>query len=302
MINDLKALAIFAETARLGSFRKAAKKLSLSPSVVSYHILQLEQKLKTPLMYRSTRKLSLTSQGEILYQHASEMVERANEGMNKLFSYDGTLSGNLTVTIPSALTRSPINRKIAEFSKRYPGVSLRLIYTDLRQDLIEKSIDIAIRTGDLEDSSLKSKRIGKIKRKLVCSNDYLSSRKMPQHPRDLKGWRWIWFEIMPKYRELTSDSGEEYLLKYDSSNISVDSVEAMTELCCLGLGLTTPPDFLVQDSLERGVLMELLPNWNLKRVPVSALWHANSQADYKVRAFLDFIQRDSFASKREKNV
>ncbi len=289
MINDLKALAIFAETARLASFRKAAKKLSLSPSVVSYHISQLERKLKTPLMYRSTRKLSLTSQGQVLYQHAAGMVAKANEGMNSLLSCDGALSGDLAVTIPSALTRSPINRRIAEFSKSYPGVSLRLIYTDIRQDLIAQSIDIAIRAGDLEDSSLKSKRIGKIKRKLVCSPEFLDGKDIPLHPRDLKNWSWIWFELMPKFRKLISAHGEKFLLNYES-NISVDSVEAMTELCCLGLGLASPPDFLVKDYLERGILVEPLPNWKLEKVAVSALWHKNSQADQKVRAFLDFVQ------------
>lgn len=289
MIDDLKSIAIFAETAKHGSFRKAAENLSLSPSVVSYHVSQLEKRLQTPLLYRSTRKISLTHQGEILFQHAAEMIESAKQGMNKLLSHDGVLTGKLTITLPSALTRSPLSMRIAEFSKKHRGISLRLMYNDLRQDLVARSIDVAIRAGELEDSAFKAKKIGTVKRKLVCSHDYLSKQPKPQKPKDLESWNWIWFELMPKYRKLISPKGETYTISYNS-NISVDNVEAMVELCCHGLGLSTPPDFLVQDAIDDGKLVELIPDWRLEDVKLSALWHANSRANINIRTFLEFIQ------------
>lgn len=289
MINDLKALAIFAETAKHGSFRRAAKNLSLSPSVVSYHIAQLEKKLEIPLLYRSTRKISLTHEGKILLHHATAMLEAAQHGIHLLRVEDGALKGNLSITLPSALTRSPLNSRIADFCKSHPDIFLKLNYTDNRLDLVADGIDVAIRAGELSDSSLKAKRIGSVRRKLVCSRNFLTQHDIPTHPRNIKNWKWIWFELMPKHRTLFSANGESYTVTYNST-ISVDSVEAMAELCCQGLGLATPPDYLVDESIAKGILVELLPDWRLEDVAVYALWHANLHANVNTRAFLDFIQ------------
>lgn len=289
MIDDLKSLAIFAETAKQGSFRRAAQNLSLSPSVVSYHIAQLEKKLKIPLLYRSTRKISLTHQGEILYHHALQMLETAQQGINLVRTKDGPLTGNLSVTLPAALTRSPLNKKIADFCKTHPGISLTLNYTDKRLDLVADGIDVALRAGELDDSSLKVKKIGSVQRKLVCSRAFLSQYEIPSHPEDILNWQWIWFKLMPRHRTFFSNSGESYTITY-SSTVSVDSVEAMAELCCQGLGLATPPDYLVNGALEAGVLVELFPDWRLEDVPVYALWHSNLHANVNTRAFLDHLQ------------
>jgi DNA-binding transcriptional LysR family regulator len=103
MIDDLKAMAIFAETIKRGSFRAAAKSLKLSPSVVSYQISQLEERLGTTLIYRSTRNLSKTAEGEILFNHAFEMLDQAELGLNKISGHN-VATGSLTVTLPLSIT------------------------------------------------------------------------------------------------------------------------------------------------------------------------------------------------------
>ena len=288
MIDDLRAIAIFAEMARQGSFRGAAKVLGLSPSVVSYHVSQLEKHVGTALVYRSTRKLSLTYEGEILYQHARDMLTSAREGLSKVSTDNNEPSGKLTVTLPSALTRAPVNYEIAEFCKLHRGIDVHILYTDVLQDLIANGIDIALRVGDMKDSSLKSKRIGQVERKLVCSTDYWAQQAEPNHPQDLASWHWIKLAMLPSSRSLIHLDKQSEQITFDS-HLTVDNVEAMTQFCILGLGLATPPDFLVDEPLTSGTLVEVLQEWQVAPIPLYAVWHANASDNSNIRRLLNFL-------------
>lgn len=288
MIDELRAIAIFAETIKQGSFRGAAKVLDLSPSVVSYHITQLEERVGTALIYRSTRKLSLTHEGEILYQYANDMLSSAQQGLSKVTLDGSEATGKLTVTVPSALTRAPITQAIAEFSRLNPGVELHIGYTDARQDIIANGIDLAISAGRLSDSSLKSKRIGEVERKLVCSPEYWSQQKKPTHPQDLASWNWIKLEMLPNYRTLRKPSHKPIRINFNS-NVYVDSVEAMTQLCVCGLGLATPPNYLVDEYLDSGKLSEVLSEWRVEPIPLYALWHGNVSDNSNARRLLNYL-------------
>ena len=288
MIDDLRAIAIFAEMARQGSFRGAAKVLGLSPSVVSYHVSQLEDHVGTALVYRSTRKLSLTHEGEILYRHARDMLTSAREGLNKVSTDNNEPSGKLTVTLPSALTRAPVNYEIAEFCKLHRGIDVHILYTDVLQDLIANGIDIALRVGDMKDSSLKSKRIGQVERKLVCSPDYWAQQAEPNHPQDLASWHWIKLAMLPSSRSLIHLDKQSEQITFDS-HLTVDNVEAMTQFCILGLGLATPPDFLVDEPLTSGTLVEVLQEWQVAPIPLYAVWHANASDNSNIRRLLNFL-------------
>jgi DNA-binding transcriptional LysR family regulator len=288
MIDDLRAIAIFAEMARQGSFRGAAKVLGLSPSVVSYHVSQLEKHVGIALVYRSTRKLSLTHEGEILYQHAKDMLASASEGLSKVSTENNEPGGKLTITLPSALTRAPINREIAEFSKLHRGIELHILYTDVRQDLIENGIDMAIRVGDMMDSSLKSKRIGQVERKLVCSPAYLTQQVEPNHPQDLASWHWIKLAMLPSNRSLINADKQSEQITFNSQ-LTVDNVEAMAQFCILGLGLATPPDFLVEEPLASGTLVEVLQEWQVEPIPLYVVWHANASGNSNIRRLLNYL-------------
>jgi DNA-binding transcriptional LysR family regulator len=181
MIDDLKAMAIFAETVKRGSFRAAAKALNLSPSVVSYQISQLEKRLGTALIYRSTRKLTKTAEGEILYDHALEMLDQAQLGLNKVSGHN-IATGRLTITLPGSLSRDILSRQLVEFSKQNPKIHLQCIYSDERYDLISEGIDIAFRMGSMPDSSFNSKKLADKKRTLACSPDYYAQHPEPKSP------------------------------------------------------------------------------------------------------------------------
>lgn len=292
MIENLRAIAIFAETIRQGSFRGAAKRLGLSPSAVSYNITELEKRLGTALIYRSTRKLSLTDEGKRLFQHATNMLASAEQGIKEITADNSTLHGQLRISIPSGLIRSGFNKKIASFSRIHPELKLNICYTDLRQNLIAQGIDIAIRAGDMPDSSLKSNRIGAVHRRLVCSPKLLDGCDVPLSPANLASWDWIKLEMMPKDRVFLHPTRRPMTVS-GKGNVTVNSVEAMTRMCLFGLGLATPPDYLVDPALADGKLVELLPDWSVEPIPVYAVRPGNSTPNANARFLIKHLLPNS---------
>lgn len=288
MIDELRSMAIFAETINQGSFRAAAKKLKLSPSVVSYQVSQLESRLGSALIYRSTRNLSLTDEGKVLYDYALSMVESAQLGVNLVSSKKQELRGSLKLTLPTAIIKSTITKKIAQFAKQHPLLDLNLIFTDDRKNIIESGIDIAIRAGEMENSNLVATRIGEIERKLVCSYEYFQSITEPEVPCDLEECNWIKLDMLPSRRILIRSDGERADVSFNS-NVNVNSVEAMAELCVNGLGIATPPDYLVERALNNKALVELLPEWQVEPIPLYAVWPNNVFKSHNAKCLLEFL-------------
>ena len=162
MIDGLRQLAVFAKTVECGSFRQAALELQLSPSVVSYHVSRLELSLNTALLYRTTRNLSLTNEGEKVFASAQRMLAEAQNSFNVLNSQE--IKGKLTITIPALMVHHPLFKKISRFAHENKLVTLNIKVTDKRINLVEHGIDLAIRIGKLEDNqaSLKQKKITQI--------------------------------------------------------------------------------------------------------------------------------------------
>jgi DNA-binding transcriptional LysR family regulator len=289
MIDELRALAIFAKTIELGSFRNAAKELNLSPSVVSHHIAQLEERLGVTLLYRSTRHLSLTQQGSELFAHAKGMLLEAEAGLNAITHQSPEPSGRLIVTLPSFFTSSKLVKDIAAFAQKFPKVELLLIFSDVKQDLIREGIDLAIRIGDLEDSALKAKRLFDMPRKLVVAPSYMEHRKKPHKPQDLIDWDWIGFKMRPHCRTLVHQSGKTVELEFNP-RIVADSVEAVSQLAIAGLGLATPPAFLVSSSLKDKELIEPLSSWTIRPLSVFAVWPPNASKSSLTFRLLEFFE------------
>ncbi|CAH9049400.1 HTH-type transcriptional regulator DmlR [Pseudoalteromonas sp. CIP111854] len=288
MIDELRALAIFAETVKKGSFRRAARSLGLSPSVVSYQVSNLEKKLHVALLYRSTRSLSLTSDGKALYQHALMMLEAAQSGLDTVTNNKEQLRGELTITLPTALIKAPLTQKLAQFSKHHPMLSLNLEYKDERSNLIEEGVDLAIRAGTMADSNLKSKRIGEIKRLIVCSSAFFKSQPKPIAISDIAHWNWISLAMLSNARMLKNNQGEHYKIEY-KSNISVNSICAMVEMCEQGVGVATPPDYLVAELIASHSLVHLFPEWKVEDIPLYAVWPNNVPQQGLVKILLSYI-------------
>ena len=291
MIDDLRAITLFVQTVERGSFKKCADYFGMSPSLVSQQISQLEKKYATTLLYRSTRKLSLTPEGRAFFDQAQPMVKSAHDALSVLSHQTSHPSGDLTLSLPAGLIKSPLSDKIARFSKDYPDIKLDIQYSDARIDLIEQGIDLAIRVGKMQDSALKSKKIMTIRRRMVCTKDYFAKHSSPAHGNDLADWDWIKMKMMPPYRILFDPTGNAHKIGFEA-RITVDNVEAMCHFTRCGLGLSTPPDYLVLDDLANGELIEVLPNWTAAPMDVYAVWPENNVRRKLTGLLLDHICRD----------
>lgn len=289
MIDELRALAIFAKTVEAGSFRTGAKELKLSPSVVSHHISQLEERLGATLLYRSTRHLSLTQDGEQLFLAAKAMVEAAENGLNTIMHQSPEPSGKLVVTIPAALTRSALVKDLIDFAKIFPKIGLSISFTDLQEDLIRQGIDLAIRIGDLQNNTLKAKKLSEMKRTLIVAPSYLKGRKNPKKPQELIDLDWIGLKTRPDQRTLVNSAGKSFEINF-KPRIVVDSLDAVREFAIAGLGLATPPTFLVEEDIRQGLLVEPLPEWGIESLGVYAVWPPNTSKESLTFRLIDFLE------------
>jgi len=274
MFDELRAIAIFAKTIETGSFRRCAQALGLSPSVVSHHIAQLEHKLGLTLLYRSTRKMSLTTEGEQLYEASKKMLEAIEIGLDTILPAAEKPSGTLKVTMPSILVRSSLMQKIAQFCRDLPNVKLDLNFTDKTIDLIEEKFDIGIRIGTFEESGLMAKKLFSLGRKLVCSPLFFEKQAKAKIPEDLSTWRWIGTRCSPLSRRFINNAGKSIAVDYQP-NLMCDSVDAAYQLAVAGVGLSSPPDFLVEKDIKEGKLVEVLPEWQVEPLNVYAIWPQN---------------------------
>lgn len=286
MLDELRAMAIFAKTVEAGSFRGAAKALGLSVSVVSYHVTQLEARLDVVLLYRSTRRIALTDAGEKLLEAAKRMIAAAESGLNEMALSSDHPSGRLCVAAPAALISGRLIDDLAAFAAAMPQVRLTTCFSDVPLDIIGDGVDLAIRAGTLKDSTLKSKRLFVLPRRLVASKQYLSGRTEPRTPRDLAGWDWIKLRSRLARVSFTSTAGQDMTIDF-SPRLIVDNAEAMLQFARRGLGLATPPIAMVEPYRE---MVEVLPAWRLETPPVYAVWPANAPPSGLSVRLVSFLQ------------
>jgi len=298
VIDDLKPMAVFVETVEHGSFRGAAEKLGLSPSVISHHISTLEKRLDCTLLYRSTRKLSLTDEGRSLFEHAQQMLQFAKSGLNSVSSKSDNSYGNLTLSVPTLLAHSQFSLYVADFMKRYPNISLNIQSTDERTNLIEHGIDLAVRLGEMQDSLLKTVKVGDITRVLVCTPELIEQFDLPAYPAELSSWPWLSLAMLKDSRKLIRYKGdsdqvvEEYEVRFIRKH-TVNSVDYLSRLCESGAGVATPPLFMVDALIRSGDLVRLLPQWRVAPIDIHLVWPNNALPSSLSRLFIDFIKEKS---------
>ncbi len=292
MIEKLKSLAIFASVVDRGSFRAAALHLDLAPSRVSQIVADLEKDLGVTLLYRSTRRISLTSEGEVLYPKVTQMLHEAEAGLDALNFVSEEPTGELRVTAPAFLTQTEMMTTLSEFSSSYKRISLKLNFSDHPQDLIKEGFDVGIRAGWLKDSELMSRKIGHAKRLLVASPNYVNSKPQPLSPLDLESWDWVHFSMRGERAEFVSENGqtESVLCKH---NLEVDSAYALYEFAIRHQGLTMIPESLASRGIAHGDLVHVLPDWSTKPLSLQAVWPDRSRRESLALLFVRFLADNS---------
>lgn len=281
-------MAIFARVVDEGSFRAAAQSLDLAPSRISETVSELEAYLGTTLLYRTTRKITLTNEGRVFHTRIVQMLDSAEAGLNELNALSSEPVGALRISMPAFLTSGPLSTAIAEFAKRYQNVAFSVVYTDRPLDLIENGFDMSIRVGWLDDSSMMSRKLADGKRMLVAGADYAAAQPAPTQPSDLENWDWIRYRQRADIIEFTSAGGLVQKVT-GKAQIEVDSIDAVYHFAMKNTGATILPSFLAKRGIASGELVELLPDWNLRPLGIYAIWPDKSRRESVALLFIRFL-------------
>lgn len=290
MIEHLRSLAVFAKTVELGSFRAAARALSLSPSVVSHHLGKLEASLGLPLLYRSTRRLALTAEGKRLLAAARDMMSAAERGLDAVSEQGQSPRGELRLSAPAFLAATALCRDLAEFAATYPQVKLTLSFSDAPTDLLRDGFDLALRVGRVQDSTLRLRKLCDMRRLLVAAPRYLKGRRAPRRVAELAAFDYLQLSSRPAEVTLSRrGSGAPPRTVSFQSRLVVDSAAALHGLTLAGAGLATLPEILIRSDLARGDLVELLPRFQTKLLGVYLLWPKTAQRPALLMRFSEFM-------------
>ncbi|HHU0417122.1 LysR family transcriptional regulator [Klebsiella variicola] len=284
MIDDIRYLIVFAKIVERGSISGGAAALGLTTATASTHLSRLEKNLNSALLYRNTRKISLTQDGISLLETARSMLELYEKGVIEFKQRSISTVGKLRISLPAVFLNGPFTRHLANFIKENPDISLSISYSDLREDIIADSIDVAFRIGELPDSSLKARHLFVLPRQLVASKDLLMQHHPIKHPVELGSLPWIGLTMRENIREFRHKNGELAVIKY-APMVCVDNIEAAYVLAKQNIGLAVPPRFLCENDVKLGEMHEVLPDWSLEPLKVYTIWPANistSSAAYKL--------------------
>jgi len=301
MIPLLADMAIFVTVIEQGNFSKAAKKLGVTPSVVSRKIGNLEDALGIKLLQRTTRQLSLTESGEVTFLSCKEMVKAAEEAINAATSVTSAVSGLLRVSAPKSLSNQILRPILVEFLKLYPNIQLHLKVTDQVLDPIHDSIDFLIHINEKPIESLVNIKLGRVEQTLCASPRYLKDHTTPLIPGDLKYHRCLClgenttdnrWKFIGKNKEVVVQVIGPYLVNH--SEMRRDAIEQ-------GFGIGALPDYMAVQSIKSGKLIPLLRDWELEGNYKGEICLQFLQTKYmpnKNRVFIDFIKQKLLPTER----
>lgn len=292
MSDSLRSIAIFATVVDQGTIRAAALYLGLAPSRISQAVSNLEKNLGVTLLYRSTRQLSLTHEGQVLYEKATVMLNAAESGLDAINPVSKEPNGAIRITAPAFVTQTALMDTFAAFAVAYPKILLKFDFSDRQIVLIKDGFDVAIRAGWLEDSEFLTSSIGHVERLLVASPTYVGVHPAPVHPRDLEIWNWVRFSMRPDPTEFISPAGDIVSIT-GKSNVSVNSADALFEMAVRHLGLTVVPEHLACRGIDAGNLVQVLPHWSLRPLGLHAVWPDQSRRENLTMLFVRFLAENS---------
>ena len=288
-------IATFVKTVEAGGFAAASRKLAMSPSTVTVHIQDLEQRLGARLLNRSTRKISLTEVGKAYYERCLQILADVDEADNVVQALQstprGTLRLNVSIGIPQLL--APV---IAEFTSLYPDVRLNVIITDRMVNMIEEGIDLAIRLLPVPDSSLIVRRIGSFRVQVFGAPSYFKAHGHPREPSDLAKHNCLSYSFSPWGSGWSFDrkDGEETI--HVSGNVESNSFETLKLAAVRGQGLIRTACSSVAEEVKTGQLVPVLTEFVHTERAINAIYPHRLHLSAKVRTFLDLATRHFHAA------
>ena len=296
-MDRLTAMETFVRVVESGSFSAVARETSTTQSGVSKQVAALERQLGAQLLSRTTRSLALTEAGERYFAQARRLVAEIAEAESELRQGEQQLNGWLRVAASVGYGRLKLMPLVKTFLAAHPNVKIDLKLNDGFIDLVEGGIDVAIRIGELADSSLIASRIGTTKRVLIASSAYLNSLpkglKVPREPQDLLQHNCIVYSELATQNAWTftagphasEDNGSQVTI-LSQGNLQTNSSEVIRASVLSGMGIGYSPTWLFEDVIESGDLQILLPDWHTPALPIHIVSPPQRRQSAKVQAFV----------------
>jgi DNA-binding transcriptional LysR family regulator len=288
--DDVLSLLVFARVVEAKSFTAGAALLGLSKSVASTRIAQLEERLGTRLLLRTTRRLSLTADGLALYERAARMAQAADDAALLAAGTSSEPRGVLRVNAPITFAELHLAEPIAKYLEVHPRVRVELVLSDRFEDLVAERVDVAIRiSAKLKDSTLVGRKLAD-DRSVVCGSPaYLARKGTPEVPADLIHHDCLRYSLL--------EASDEWRFKVEGQSLSVPVTSrfeaangsVLRSAALAGMGLVVVPSFMVADDLAAGRLVPLLSSFSFVRLAVSAVYAPAKVVPSNVRAFVDLL-------------
>ncbi|WP_273728157.1 LysR family transcriptional regulator [Brucella gallinifaecis] len=297
-MDKLGTLGIFVQTAEGGSFVAASQRLGLSSSAVGKAIARLEHELGVRLFHRSTRSMTLTEEGSFFLDTCRRILSELDAAQAQLSRSHNEPHGLLRVSFP--LTGMLLMPAISAFMKAYPEITLDLDFTDRLVDVIEEGFDAVVRTGDVSDTRLMSRKLGSFRHRIVASPAYLNKEGTPLVPEDLSGHRCM------HHRYANSGKLEPWPLARDGKDLRItlatttvaSTLEPLIHLAENGFGIACLPNFAVAQQINDGKLVSILDHFMAEMGVFRVLWPTSRYLAPKVRVFVDFMADNLFTAER----
>jgi len=301
-MDKLFAIQTFIRVAEAGSFSAVAKELGTTQSSISKSVAALEKELGTQLLARTTRSISLTEEGERYFEQVRRLVTEIQDAELALKKGELQLIGTLRVAASVGYGRRVLMPLIDQFLAAHPGMKIDLNLNDGFIDIVEQGIDVAVRIGDLPDSSLVAKRIGNTHRALMASQAYLQTVKNsvgePKIPTDVERHNCLVYTGLQSRNvwEFNSQDGSTVKVRV-SGNFQSNSSEAIRMAGISDMGLCYSPTWLFDAELKSGKMKVLLPDWPMRPLPIHAVYSPQRKNSAKVKAFVEHLSKTITSNK-----
>ena len=284
-MNGLDDIAVFVKVVQAGSFTGAGRLLSMPVTTVSSKVAALEQRLGTTLIQRTTRKLNVTPAGEAYFRRCVVALEEIHAAETELSLTQAAPRGVLRITSAVDVGQTLLPSMVQAFLKKYPDMKVDLLVTNRVVDLVAEGVDLAIRAGALEDSSLIAKRVVSSGMRFLASPAYLKKAGVPNHPRDLEKHQTVRFSAAGPFMEVSR--GKEKVKIGQSAAISADDLTTIKNLVLMGAGISPLPTFLCEEEMKKGKLVPILDGWSWGTGHFSVVYPAQKFVAPKIHSFIE---------------
>jgi DNA-binding transcriptional LysR family regulator len=289
-MDRLTEMEAFATVVDQGGFTDAARKMGISKSAVSKHVSSLEARLGARLLNRTTRRVSPTEIGLAYYDRARRVLNDAGEADALVSSMQSAPSGLLRISVATDFGVNHLSPILGDFLQEYPDINVNMVLNNRFVELISESFDMAIRVGELEDSTLRSRKLADCTKRMVASPSYFQRYGRPMRIDDLNDHKLLHYSNQSNGNvwKLTAPSGEKRQVR-SNGWLTVNDGQSLLNAAVAGLGIAYLPSFLYREAMEKGLVEDAIPSLPVETQGIYAVYPPGRFTQPKVRCFIDYL-------------